>query len=223
MAIEDSPAANNDNVATGLAKAGQQFVEQLLRLGVDGFGPFSSAEQSAREAMKGRSKEQAVKVLVRNHCLVAGSQGFVTNIGGFITMPVTLPANIGAAYLIQTHLAAAIAHVHAQDLDSDEVRTAILLCLLGNAGTEVLKQLGIKVGSKYTMTLIKRIPMAVIHQINRRAGFALVAKYGTKRAAVTLAKGVPFVGGAVGGSMDAVATAAVGKFADKFFRPASGA
>lgn len=205
--------------ATGLAKAGQDLVEQLLKVGVNGFGPFKSAQDAAEEAMKGRSKEQAIKVLARNHCLIAGSQGFVTNLGGFITMPVALPANIGAAYLIQTHLAAAIAHAHGHDLDTDEVKTAILLCLLGNAGTEVLKQSGIKIGSKYTMTLIQKIPMSVIHQINKKAGFCLVAKYGTKRASITLAKGIPLVGGAIGGSMDAVATAAVGTFADKFFRP----
>jgi len=213
------PADVPDGPRAEVARAGQQLVEQLLRLGIEGFGPFNSARESAQEALKGRTSEQAIKVLIRNHCLIAGSQGFVTNIGGFITMPVTLPANIGAAYLIQTHLAAAIAHVHGHDLDGEEVRTAILLCLLGNAGTEVVKQFGIKVGTKYTMTLIRRIPMTVIHQINRKAGFALVAKYGTKRAAVTLAKGIPFVGGGIGGTMDAVATGAVGTFARNFFDP----
>lgn len=202
-----------------IAKAGQNVLEQIVRLGVDGFGPFKSAEDSAREALKGRTQEQAIRVLVRNHCLIAGSQGFVTNLGGFVTMPVALPANIGAAYLIQSHLAAAIAQVHGQDLRSEEVQTAILLCLLGNAGTEVVKQVGIKVGTKYSAALLKSIPVAVIRQINRKAGFALVAKYGTKRAAVTLAKGIPLVGGGIGGGMDAVATKAVGTFADKFFRP----
>ncbi len=38
----------------------------------------------------------------------------------------------------------------------------------------------------------------------------MFAKYGTKRSAVTLAKGVPLVGGVVGGSVDAVSTRAVG-------------
>ena len=208
--------------SAALAKTGQQLVEQLLRLGVGGFGPFSSAEDSAREALRDRTPKQAVRRLIRNHALIAGGQGFVTNIGGFPTMPLTLPANIGAAYLIQTHLAAAIAHVHGQDVDSEEVRTAILLCLLGNAGTEVAKQFGIKIGTKYSATLLKRLPVAVIHAINRKAGFALVAKYGTKRAAVTLSKGIPLVGGGIGGTVDAIATSAVGRFADGFFAPASG-
>lgn len=170
--------AGSDQPATGLAKAGSNLVEQLTRVGIDGFGPFKSAETSAEEACKGRTNAQAIKALKRNHCLMAGSQGFVTNIGGFLTMPVTLPANIGAAYLIQTHLAASIARVHGHDLDDEEVQSAILLCLLGNAGAEVVKQAGIKVGTKYTVTLIRRIPIAVIREINKRAGFMLLASSG---------------------------------------------
>jgi hypothetical protein len=47
----------------------------------------------------------------------------------------------------------------------------------------------------------------------------LVAKFGTKRAALTLAKGVPVVGGVIGGGFDVVATRAVGAYADRTFRP----
>lgn len=217
--VPQSDLPYSDDEPKGLAKAGQHLVEQLLRLGIDGFGPFANAENSAREALRDRSPEHAVRVLIRNHCLVAGGQGFVTNLGGFITLPVALPANIGAAYLIQTHLAAAIASVHGHDLDGEEVRTAILLCLLGNAGAEVVKQLGIKVGVSYSAALLKRLPVAVIRAINRKVGFTLVAKYGSKRALLTLSKGFPIVGGGVGGTVDLIATRAVGRFADVFFRP----
>jgi hypothetical protein len=204
---------------TRLVKAGEKLVEQLLRVGIDGFGPFKSAEESAAEALRGRTPERAVRALVRNHCAMAGAQGFVTNVGGLITLPVTLPANIGASYLVQTHLAAAVAAVHGHDLDSEEVRSAVLLCLLGNAGTEVLKRFGIIVGSKMSMTLIKRLPITVIRQVNKKVGFMLLAKYGTKRAVFTLTKAVPVVGGAIGGGVDATATYAVGRFADRTLRP----
>ncbi|GAB3470016.1 EcsC family protein [Kineococcus endophyticus] len=212
-----SGATEAEEPATGLARVGQGLVEQLLRLGMDGFGPFKSAQESALGALEGRTREQAVARLIRNHCLVAGSQGAVTSLGGFIVMPATLPANLGASYLIQTHLAASIAHVYGHDLKSEEVRTAVLMCLLGNAGTEVLKQVGITVSTKYTMTIIKRIPIRVIRKVNKKVGFYLVAKYGTTRAVVTLGKGVPLVGAAVGGTIDAVATKAVGSFSCSFF------
>lgn len=224
MATEplDGSITNGDHgadEASQLERAGNQLVEQLISVGVNGFGPFKSARESAAEATKGRTSDEAVKALVRNHVALAAGQGFVTNIGGFATMPIALPANIGAAYLVQTHLAASIAHVHGHDSDSEDIRAAILLCLLGNAATEVLKKTGTKIGEKVAVSMIKKLPVTVIHRINQRAGFALVAKFGTKRAVVTLAKGVPLVGGAVGGSVDAVATRAVGGFANTFFHP----
>ncbi len=204
---------------SNMARAGQELVERLLRTGINGFGPFKPAAESAREALEGRTADQAVKALVRNHCAMAGAQGFVTNVGGLVTLPVTLPANVGASYLVQTHLAASIAAVHGHDLGSEQMRSAVLLCLLGNAGTEVLKRAGVTVGTKLSTTLIQRIPITLLREINKRAGFMLVAKFGTKRAALTLAKGVPVVGGVIGGGFDVVATRAVGAYADRTFRP----
>lgn len=207
-----------DVESSNLVKAGERLVEQLLKTGINGFGPFKSSAESAAEALRNRTPEQAVKALVRNHCAVAGAQGFVTNVGGLVTLPVALPANIGASYLVQTHLAGAVAAVHGHDLDSEEVRSAVLLCLVGNMGTEAFKRVGVTVGSKVTMTLIKRTPVTVLRQINKKVGFMLVAKYGTKRAAVTLAKAVPIVGGLIGGSVDTTTTWAVGAYANKTFR-----
>jgi hypothetical protein len=216
--VTASAADQPDDKPKGIARASQNVLESVVRLGVDGFGPFKSARESAEEALKGRSSEQAIKALIRNHCLVAGSQGFVTSLGGFITMPVTLPANVGAGFLVQSHLAAAIGHIHGHDLHSEEVQTAILLCLLGNTGTEIVKQAGVVAGTKYSLTLLKRLPVSVIYAINKKAGYALLAKFGTKRAAITLAKGIPLVGGGIGGTVDAVATKAVGTFANNFFK-----
>ncbi|MGY1606371.1 MULTISPECIES: endonuclease/exonuclease/phosphatase family protein [unclassified Geodermatophilus] len=218
---EQQPPADVDDLdeQSVVARAGQELVERLLRTGIDGFGPFKPAAESAREALEGRTPEQAVSALVRNHCALAGAQGFVTNVGGLVTLPVALPANVGASYLVQAHLAASIAAVHGHDLNGEQMRSAVLLCLLGNAGTEVLKRAGVTVGTKMSTALIKRIPVTVIREINKRAGFALVAKFGTKRAALTLAKGVPVVGGVIGGGFDVVATRAVGAFADRTFRP----
>jgi len=200
------------------ASVAERVVGPILRLGVDGFGPFKGAEESARAALSGgRTQDQAVRVLIRSHVAVAGAQGFVTNIGGLVTLPVSMPANVGAAYLVQSHLAASIAAVYGHDPHEEEVRSALLLCLLGNGATEVLKKVGVDVGQKLAMTAIKRLPIEVIYAINRKVGFALLAKYGTKRSAVTLVKGVPLVGGVVGGSVDAVSTRAVGAFAKGTF------
>ena len=208
----------DDEVSKTPDTRGQKLVEHLLNAAVQGIGPFKGAQDSAEEAMAGgRSQDQAVAQLIRSHVALAGAQGFVTNLGGLLTLPVAMPANIGAAFLIQTHLAASIAHVRGHDLDSEQVRSAIVLCLAGNAGTEVLKKIGITVGEKFSLSLIKKLPIEVIRRINKQVGFMLIAKYGTKRAPLVLAKAVPLVGGVVGGTVDAALTYSVGRFANRFF------
>lgn len=211
--VERAPAGESKD-ETRVTK----FVDGVLRLGVNGTGPLKSADASAAEARRKTSDDdEAIASLIRTHVAFAGAQGFVTNIGGLATLPVALPANVAGAILIQTHLAAAIAVIKGHDVTDEEVRAAILLCLAGNAGVEAVKKAGIVVGQKLTMSMIQRLPVKVIYAINRKVGFALLAKYGTKRSVITLGKAVPVVGGIVGGGADAATTLAVGKFAKRFF------
>lgn len=196
----------------------EKLVDALLTYGIDGFGPLKSASDSAGEALaKSPDVDEAVRSLIRTHVALAGAQGFVTNLGGIITLPVALPANVGAVSLIQIHLIAAIAHVRGHDVHSETVRTAILLCLLGNSATQVLKKAGIEIGQKFALTLIKKLPIDILRRVNRRVGFMLIAKYGAKRSAITLTKLIPLVGGLVGFTVDAASTRGVAAFAKRFF------
>lgn len=196
-------------------------VQQLLTVGINGFGPFKSAPDAAAEALAhhGGDRDAAVRALIRTHVSLAGAQGFAMNVGGFITMPVTVPTNVGAAFLIQSHLAASIACVYGHDPASTEVRTGVLVCLVGNAGMELVKKSGIEAGKRLTVSLINRVPAKVLARINQKVGFMLLAKFGGRRAAFTLAKGVPLVGGVIGAGFDFAATRAVGQLSKKFFAP----
>ena len=69
--------------------------------------------------------------MIENHVRYAGAQGFVTNIGGVVTMAVTIPANVAGLALIQCRMIAGIAHLRGYDLDDPRVRNAILTCMLG--------------------------------------------------------------------------------------------
>jgi 4-diphosphocytidyl-2C-methyl-D-erythritol kinase len=77
--------------------------------------------------------------------------------------------------------------------------------------------MGVEVGKRAARQAIQAIPTAALRRINTRAGFYLVAKYGTQRSAVTLAKVIPVVGGLVGGGVDAALTGAIGSLAKKAF------
>jgi hypothetical protein len=69
--------------------------------------------------------------------------------------------------------------------------------------------------------------MAAIWAINKKAGFMLLAKYGTKRSLVTLAKGIPVTlakgipvaGAAIGSAVDATFTRTVASLAKRSFSP----
>jgi len=55
----------------------------------------------------------------------------------------------------------------------------------------VTSGLGVKIGEQVAEESIRAIPVAILRQINTRAGFFLVAKYGTQRSAVNLAGAIP--------------------------------
>ena len=64
--------------------------------------------------------------------------GFVTSVGGFVTMPVALPVNVVEFYVQATRMVAAIATLRGYDVNDPRVRTAVLLTLVGSDADEVL-------------------------------------------------------------------------------------
>ena len=161
--------------------------------------------------------EKVIKRLIGESVAAGGTNGFVTGLGGMVTLIVAIPVNTAGALIINARLAGAIAYLRGYKLDDPHTQTAITLVVLGSSAQQALRAVGVSVGQKAAMQALKKLPIAVLHEINKKAGFMLVAKYGTKRAAVTLAKGVPLVGGVVGGAVDATMTAAVGRVAKTMF------
>lgn len=134
-------------------------------------------------------------------------------------MPVTIPSALGASWLIQARMAGAIAHICGHSLNEDRVRTLVLLSLLGDAGKEILKQCGIKIGKKLSEQAIKGVSGKTLQEINKRIGFRLLTKAG-ETGMVNLTKLVPVVGGLVGGTFDAISCRAVGRISREIFAPA---
>ena len=190
--------------------------DRALR-GIPGFdGAFTSAETAARAGA--RPGEDAVDALIRRHIMEASAAGFLSNVGGVLTLPISIPANLGSVLFIQLRMTAAIAHLRGYDIHSHQVKALAMACLGGSAALDVLKGAGITLGTSLTHRAIAHISTAVLARINRGIGTLLVAKVGTTGVA-SLTKLVPFVGGAVGGSIDGLATKAIGAAAKKVFRP----
>lgn len=93
-------------------------------------------------------------------------------------------------------------------------------CLAGSAVTDILKDVGIQIGVKLTHQAIMQIAGATLVRINQVVGFRLITKAGTT-GIINLTKLVPFVGGAVGGTIDGITTQAIGSAARKVFKARS--
>jgi hypothetical protein len=189
---------------------------RLARIQGERYVPNDAPTRRVNEA-DAEDVEKAIKRLIVESVEAAGVNGFLTGLGGLIVLPVALPANLAGALVINARLAGAIAYLRGYDPLDPHVQTMVALVAVGSNVQRLLADLGVKVANKVAMKAIAAIPIKALHAINRKVGFMLLAKYGTKRASITLVKLVPGIGGLVGGAVDAAMTAAIGKTAKSIF------
>jgi uncharacterized protein (DUF697 family) len=197
----------------------------LLETGLGGAGPLSSAEALASEYLIDQgyaNDDKRVDSLVKWETAKNFTSGFITGLGGIVTFPVSIPAALGASWLIQARMAGAIARIYGHDLESERVRTKILLSLAGDLAKQAMQDLGLKLDNKLTQRAVDQIPGRALVEINKRIGSRLLARAG-QRVVLKFPRAVPVVGGVVGGALDAAVCRMVGKAARTLFRPPSGA
>jgi EcsC protein family len=186
-----------------LGNAAVRMIENLLDAGIDGKGPFDSAQKVADVARAEKADaEQAVDAIVRQHLKLAAAGGFVTGLGGFVTLPVSLPANVLEFYLVATRMVASIASVRGYDIRQPEIRSAVLLALVGADSDDLLKKAGVVATGRLSNLAAQRLPGPALMVVNKAVGFRLLSQVGKKTLA-RFGKAVPVVGGAVGAGLDA--------------------
>ena len=169
------------------------------------------------------SPRKAAWALCRVQIAKCGTSGFIAGLGGLITLPVAVPANIGSVLYVQIRMIAAVAKIGGYDIYSDQVQTMIYMCLAGTSASDLAKEAGVKIGEKALEAAIMRIPSEALVAINQKIGFTLFTKFGEK-GVINLGKAVPVLGGVIGGAFDAgttsaVAAAAISMFIDKETKP----
>ena len=184
---------------------------------VDGAPGLESAKELAEDYLKGEGTlQEKANSLIRWQIAKAGTSGFLTGLGGLLTMPVTIPANLASVMYIQVRMIAAIAHLGGHDLKNDRVKSFVYACLMGNAMKDVLKDIGIVLGTKLTQEAIKKITGKALTEINQKVGFRLLTKFGEK-GLINLGKLAPVVGGIVAGTIDSASTNMIGNVARDIF------
>lgn len=204
-------------------KVSQNLVMKALDYGyekaLNGLSNLETAESLAAEYLKSdESLKKSSSKMIKWQISKAGTSGFLTGLGGIITLPLTVPANLASVLYIQIRMIATIAVMGGHDLRDDKVKSMIYLCIAGNAAKDVLKDMGIIVGEKLALNFIKNISSKTIKEINKRVGFELLTKFGSK-GAINLSKAVPIVGGIIGGTIDSASTLTIGKVAQHVFLP----
>ena len=186
-----------------MAGAATPMIERLMDVGIDGRGPFSSAQSVADFALAEHHEvEPAIDAMVRSHLRLAAANGFVTSLGGFVAIPIALPANVLGFYLVATRMVAGIASTRGHDINQPEVRSAVLLALVGADADDLLKKAG-DAGTGHLVSLAaERLPGPALMAVRKGVMFRLLTQVG-KKSLTRFGKAVPLAGGVVGAGVDA--------------------
>jgi hypothetical protein len=202
---------------TALTNKGVKALEKIYAGVCKGIPGESTAVELAKEYLsKNEDKETAVKKLINAQIAKCTAVGIVTGLGGLITLPITVPADITGTVYVQLRMVAAIAYIYGYKPSDDAVRTLAFMCLVGMSITDVVKGAGVKFGKKAAVNAIKKIPGTALTKINQDIGFRFITKFGEK-GIVNLGKLAPAVGAAISGGVDFLTTKKVADEAMKKF------
>lgn len=195
-----------------------KLLEKLYDNSINGLPKVSlPIDQLADDYLaKNPDVESAAKSFVNYQIAKCTTSGFLTGLGGLITLPVAIPANIRSVLYVQMRMIACLAYMGGYDTKSDQVQTLVYACLAGISLDQVVKQVGIKFGVKFANAMVKKIPGQVLVKINQKVGFRLLTKFGTK-GLINIGKAIPVVGGVISGGFDFVETKIIADRAYKMF------
>lgn len=203
-----------------------RLAEWLAEKAMAGVSPLSSASDLAdryRLDLGYASDDRRVDALIRWETTKNFTAGFVTGLGGALTLPIAVPGSIAASWLIQARMAGAIACLYGHDPRSDKVRTMVLLALVGDAtASKLLKGAGIGIGRHLAMRALEGVSRKGVSELQKEVGTKLLVK-GATQGTTRVSRLVPIAGGIVSGAFDAASCQVVGRTAKRVFRPTEAA
>ncbi len=214
--------ATAGDVGKQLVTRAPEFAGGLLRaiieVAIEGRSGFPGAKATAARQLEDRGdRDAAIDALVAQHVRLASAQGFLTSVGGLVTIPVGFPANIAGMAALGIRMMAGIAHLRGYDVDDRRVRAALTLAMLGE---DEVRKLVAEDKVPTTPLAVATAPMfdpSLDRAISERVMGSLAARIGGKHAAVILVRRIPLVGGGVGAAMDGWITYGLGTYAMKEF------
>lgn len=192
-----------DKVVDWMIESGQQDIEVYV--------------DKLRSQNTSLSCDELAKKIVRRKSHKNGLVGAITGVGGVITLPATIPADLFGSWKIQIGMALAIARVYGHDSQSVDMKTDIYLILAGDSAKEALKRAGIEISKSVTKKAVDRyITRDVMKKIWRVVSQKVITKGGEK-SMLSFTRMVPLVGAPVGYAFDWAAARTVGGHAITYY------
>lgn len=182
--------------------------------GVPGLGTPMALAAEARQG--GGSIDEQVDRLVRRHIAASSAAGFLSGLGGWITLPLTLPANLAAVASVQLHMAASIAALAGHDPRQGGTRERVLRCLIGAGPADPARDAEQETIDRFGLKLAERgLNLVVSSAVG-------AAKWGAKKVVSGQVKrrvlrGIPLLGGFIGAASDGYVTTKVAQAAREEF------
>lgn len=196
----------------------RRFVlDRLYPSVLDGLPGLGTPRELAAEVRSaGGTLDEQVDRLIRRHIALTASAGFLSGLGGWITLPVVLPANLAGVAALQLHMAASVAALAGHDPRQAGTRERVLQCLIGAGPADPARDADQETLDRFGLKLAERGLNVVVSSV------VGVAKWGTKKVVEgqikrRLLRGIPLVGGVIGAASDGYVTSKVAQAArDEF-------
>lgn len=180
-----------------------EHLYEETRLGLPGLGRPERLPRPVPDA-PAAERDEAARRLVERYTWLSGATGFLCGLPGYLSLPLTLPANVAGVLVLQLHLAQMVALLYGHDPADPDVRERCIGRVVGRWRRE-------------DDELVHRC----VDKIGER-GVRLVGEQGYRLVGLP-ARRLPLLGGLIGAVCDARSTTDVGGSLRAAFKPESGA
>ena len=194
------------------------LLRSIIEFAINGNNAFPGAKTTAARSLQAKGeRESAIDSVVVQHIGLASAQGFLTSVGGLITLPVGLPTNVAGLAVLSVRMIASIAHLRGYDVDDRRVRSALTLSMLGDDEVTRLVADGKLPTSPLAIATAPMFDPDLERRISERVMGSLAGRMSGKHLAVVVVRGIPLVGGGVGAAVDGWLTFGLAAYAKREF------
>ena len=109
------------------------------------------------------------------------TSGFLTSLGGIITLPVTLPANLVTVWYVQLRMIGTIAAISGCDPSDDDVQALSYICLAGGSVSKICREAGVQFTNKTYCIYAKKNTLSRLYKNQPKSWFSICYKGRFKR------------------------------------------